>query len=423
MGAFLCNFCATDMKYYLDKRNVGKDGKCSLRIRIAKDGKYLNALTGVRIAPDDWDAERGRSKTDGRLNVRIKDMLDNADDFVLRLKASGQYRNMTVHELAEEISRKVLIRDIPMTTKNTLAAQMEAYRDRQQKAGTREVYDRTIRTLERYDPEFRSRKLGEIDHRYIASFDGWCSAQGMKVNSISILLRNIRTVFNEARNDGLTANYPFQRYRIRQEPTRKRSLSVEDLRRLAELDIPEDQQRYRDYFFLMIYLIGINTTDLFHAKPEDLKDGRLWYVRDKTGKPYSVKVEPEAMEIIDRYRGKDWLLEPLDHHEEFLSWRSQLNKRLKALGQITGKRGKVVEKGPFPELSTYWARHTWATIAYEIGISVDIIGQALGHSDRSHAVTFIYIKPESSKVDEANRKVIDHIKKGLTSQPDPLPEK
>jgi len=54
---------------------------------------------------------------------------------------------------------------------------------------------------------------------------------------------------------------------------------------------------------------------------------------------------------------------------------------------------------------------------------VDIIGQALGHSDRSHAVTFIYIKPDSSKVDEANRKVIDHIKKGLTSQPDPLPEK
>ena len=411
MGAFLCNFCATDMKYYLDKRNLGKDGRCALRLRIGKDGKYLNALTGVRIAPDEWDAERGRSKTDGRLNVRLKDMLDNADDFVLRLKASGRYQDMTIHDIAEELSAKVLIRDMPKS-KNTLAAQMEAYRDRQQKAGTREVYDRTIRTLERYDPEFRSRKLGEIDHRYIASFDGWCSDQGMKVNTISILLRNIRTVFNEARNDGLTTNYPFQRYRIRQEPTRKRSLSVEDLRRLAELDIPEDQQRYRDYFFLMIYLIGINTTDLFHAKPEDLKDGRLWYVRDKTGKPYSVKVEPEAMEIIDRYRG-----------QEFLSWRSQLNKRLKALGQITGKRGKVVKKGPFPELSTYWARHTWATIAYEIGISVDIIGQALGHSDRSHAVTFIYIKPDSSKVDEANRQVIDHIKKGLTSQPDPLPEK
>lgn len=404
------------MKYYLDKRSIGKDGKCSLRIRVAKDGKYLNVLTGVRIAPDDWDAERGRSKTDGRLNVRLKDMLDNADDFVLRLKASGQYRNMTVHELAEEISRKVLIRDIPTTSKNTLAAQMEAYRDRQSKPGTREVYDRTIKTLERYDPQFRSRKLGDIDHSYIADFDRWCSTRGMKVNSISILLRNIRTVYNYARDEGLTTAYPFSRYKIRQEPTRKRCLSLEELRKLADLNLPEDQARYRDYFFLMLYLIGINTTDLFHAKPEDLRNGRLWYVRDKTGKAYSIKVEPEAMEIIDRYRGKDWLLEPLDHHGEFLSWRSQLNKRLKALGQVTGKRGKVVEAGPFPELSTYWARHTWATIAYEIGIPVDIIGQALGHSDRSHAVTFIYIKPDSAKVDEANRKVLDAIRDALLSE-------
>ncbi len=416
----MCKILCNDMKYYLDKRNVAKDGRCSLRIRLGKDGKYLNILTGVKIAPEEWDASRGRTRNDQRLNVRLKDILDNAEDLILRLKASGRYQDMTIHDIAEELSAKVLIRDMPKS-KNTLAARMEAYRDRQAKAGTREVYDRTIRTLERYDPEFRSRKLGEIDHKYLASFDQWCSVQGMKVNSISILLRNIRTVFNEARNDGLTTNYPFQRYRIRQEPTRKRCLSMEDLRRLAELDIPEDQRRYRDYFFLMIYLIGINTTDLFHAKPEDLRSGRLWYVRDKTGKPYSVKVEPEAMEIIDRYRGKDWLLEPLDHHEEFLSWRSQLNKRLKALGQVTGKRGKVVEKGPFPELSTYWARHTWATIAYEIGIPVDIIGQALGHSDRSHSVTFIYIKPDAAKVDEANRKVLDYIKEGLTSQPDPLP--
>ena len=250
------------------------------------------------MAPEEWDASRGRTKNDQRLNVRLKDILDNAEDLILRLKASGRYQDMTIHDVAEELSAKVLIRDMPKS-KNTLAAQMEAYRDRQQKAGTREVYDRTIRTLERYDPEFRSRKLGEIDHRYIASFEQWCSAQGMKVNSISILLRNIRTVFNEARNDGLTTNYPFQRYRIRQEPTRKRSLSMEDLRRLAELDIPEDQQRYRDYFFLMIYLIGINTTDLFHAKPEDLKDGRLWYVRDKTGKPYSVKSRHSVIQEDD----------------------------------------------------------------------------------------------------------------------------
>ena len=108
-------------------------------------------------------------------------------------------------------------------------------------------------------------------------------------------------------------------------------------------------------------------------------------------------------------RGKDHLLEALDHHGDFLSWRTQLNKRLKALGQVTGKRGKVVGDGPFPFLSTYWSRHTWATIAYEAGVPVDTIAQALGHSDRSHSVTMIYIKPDQSRVDEANRRVIDYV--------------
>lgn len=71
---------------------------------------------------------------------------------------------------------------------------------------------------------------------------------------------------------------------------------------------------------------------------------------------------------------------------------------------------KGVEK-VLTDLSTYWSRHTWATIAYEICIPVDIIGQALGHSDKSHSVTFIYIKEDPVKVDEANRRVLDYIKK------------
>ena len=81
------------------------------------------------------------------------------------------------------------------------------------------------------------------------------------------------------------------------------------------------------------------------------------------------------------------------------------------MGCPRGKRGKILDKGLFPDLSTYWSRHTWATIAYEIGIPVDIIGQALGHSDKSHSVTFIYIKEDQGKVDEANRRVIDYVKR------------
>lgn len=113
--------------------------------------------------------------------------------------------------------------------------------------------------------------------------------------------------------------------------------------------------------------------------------------------------------LLENDRGIDYLLEPMDDHGDFLSWRTQLNKRLKAIGQQTGKKGKILGKGPFSEISTYWARHTWATLAFQIGIPVDVVGQALGHSDRSHAITFTYINPDQRKVDEANRRLIDYV--------------
>lgn len=395
------------MRYYLDTRSIGRDGRCPLRLVISKDGRTARQLTGIRITPDEWNGERC---SDARKNVRMKDILDNAEDYVLRLKMEGRYGEMTASEVAAELGKKVLAVETRTSKRETFAFHLEKYRDRQPKRGTWEVYDRTLKLLREFDKDFDVRTFKDINYAYLTRLESWYLGKGRKVNSLSVIMRNMRTVFNEARREEATTLYPFNKYKIRQEETRKRSLNVEDLRRFIECPVLPDQQRYKDYFLLMVYLIGINTTDLFHARPEDLKDGRLFYQRDKTGKFYSIKVEPEAMEIIDRYRGKSWLLEPLDEHGDFLSWRSQLNKRLKAIGHKTGKRGKVLDKGPFPEISTYWARHTWATLAYQIGIPIDIIGQALGHSDRSHAVTFTYIRPDASKVDEANRRVIDYIK-------------
>lgn len=61
-----------------------------------------------------------------------------------------------------------------------------------------------------------------------------------------------------------------------------------------------------------------------------------------------------------------------------------------------------------PNLTTYFARHTWATLAYEIGIPLDTISQALGHSF-GNRTTLIYVKNDQAKVDAANRKVIDYL--------------
>lgn len=388
------------------KNKTTSDGMEPLLLRVATKTGTSYVSTGLRVAPGEWDGTYTGS--DQRTRFRIEDLETAASALLSRLRASGDLGRLGAPDLANIVRVEILGRGRRSDPRSLLTARMEAYMAGRDKPGTREVYRRTLEVIRRFDSNADSLKLEDVDKRWLDRLERFCR-RTMAVNTVSIHLRNIRAVFNDALSEGVTTHYPFRAFKIRQEATAKRALTLDQLRRLRDMDLPDDQRRYRDYFMLMFYLIGINTTDLFHALPGDLRGDRLEYRRDKTGKMYSVKVEPEAMEIINRYRGKDHLLEALDHHGDFLSWRTQLNKRLKALGQVTGKRGKVVGDGPFPFLSTYWSRHTWATIAYEAGVPVDTIAQALGHSDRSHSVTMIYIKPDQSRVDEANRRVIDYV--------------
>jgi integrase len=150
-----------------------------------------------------------------------------------------------------------------------------------------------------------------------------------------------------------------------------------------------------DLFKLSFYLIGINIIDLLHLN--NIYKGRVEYNRAKTKRLYSIKVEPEAMAIIEKYRGKDYLLSYMDTNVTYRTVYKHLQKTLAESKDMFG----------VDELTTYWARHTWATIASELDIPKDTIAAALGHGGNS--VTDIYINFDIKKVDEANRKVLDYV--------------
>lgn len=209
-------------------------------------------------------------------------------------------------------------------------------------------------------------------------------------------LMNIRAVLNHARKKGLLKEYVFDMYTIRMEETRKRALSVEELRILYSAELSRLRAKYRDIFFLIFFLMGINITDLFNLSSVD--GGRIVYRRSKTGTLYDIKVEPEAFEIINRYKGKEHLINIFDGKKSCKNFEININKMLHNISAELG----------LPPITTYWARHSFATIAYNIGISVDIIGDCLGHKS-GHKITNVYIKKDQRKIDEANRKVIDYV--------------
>lgn len=395
------------VSYYL--KNVKAGDEAPLYLKISHDYKSALLLAG-KIRPEDWDAEHqtyiGRNAP---FRCRLKNLATQAVDIITDLRYSGQLSTMTAGDIAGKIRQEVFGERAKRKGGDFLTA-LKDYRDSCVKPGTREVYDRTVKALTAFDPSIDERSFNDINRAYLERFEHHCR-DTMAVNSIAILLRNIRTIFNKAIDDGKTDFYPFRAFKIKQEETRKRALTAEQLAWILNLEPLPGYEEARDIFMLSFYLIGINLADLLAAKKTSVKNGYLNYRRAKTGRLYSVKIEPEAADLIRKYAGRTHLVNGLERYATENSYLSKINKRLKYLGCPRGKRGKILGEGLFPDLSTYWARHTWATIAYEIGVPVDIIGQALGHSDKSHSVTFIYIKEDQSKVDEANRRVIDYIKK------------
>ena len=202
---------------------------------------------------------------------------------------------------------------------------------------------------------------------------------------------------------------------------RKKSLETSDISylvRQTEMSIQEtnylsQNQQTKVFFVLMFMLRGIPFVDLAYLHKRDLQGNVLSYRRRKTGRALTVMLTPEVMQLVrlvaDRNMDSPYLIPILQSEEgseaayrEYQSALRGFNRRLSTLKQSIGMKSA---------LSTYAARHTWATMAYHCEIHPGIISEAMGHS--SIAVTETYLKPFSNKkIDEANRIVISFVKSG-----------
>ena len=390
------------IKLYHDTRYTSTSAP--IKIAITQERKAAYISTPIKVDKSQWDRKaqsvvnhpRAKSLNDSLLRQRL-----DVTDALLSL---GNVSKLTAVQIRDKIVAVLKGEDID--DNNTFYNWFVRYTDTKSVEGTRKIYLQTLVQLRRFVPDVTKLRFEDINVDWLTRFEGFLAKTASK-NARNIHLRNIRTVFNYAIDNDATTLYPFRRFKIRPEETKKRSLTVEQLRDLINYPCEPFQQRHVDMFLLMFYLCGINAADLFHLT--EIVDGRVEYRRAKTHKLYSIKVEPEAMEIINRYRGKGQLLNILDTTNDYKTFLSRTNKALKRLGEYErhGLGGTKDISPLFPNLSTYWARHTWATIAAELDIPTDTIAAALGHG--GNTVTDIYIKRNVNKVDQANRRVIDYV--------------
>lgn len=391
--------------FYLDTRRIKENGKYPVRIRIQHNRMFLIS-TEFDATLGTWEGTEynKREQNYKAKNVALRNLINKVEGVLIRLKDEGKISRMSDKQLKDGL--KQFLSNKPEKCRNFIYY-LDEFVAMKSNPGTRTVYTTTRNKILAFDP---SCTFDTMDEGWLKHFEKWMVDTGMKTNAYAIHLRNIRAVFNYAIDREYTTLYPFRKFNIKKEDTRKRSLTVEQLRTLRDYPCEEYQRVYRDMFMLMFYLIGINAVDLFLAKPADVVNGRIEYRRAKTGKLYSILIQPEAMEIIDRYRGKEYLLNIMDDFKDYKNFLHRMGIALKQIGETerVGRGGKKIRTPLFPDLSSYWSRHTWATLAASLDVPKETISEALGHSIGSE-VTSIYINFDSRKVDEANRKVIDYL--------------
>lgn len=396
------------IKLYLDVRKQRPSGDCPVNVSVfwMEDGtKHRGYITtGIYVQPKNWDAAKEQDRRNGANNALLRAYLDRIKEIIKETISSGQKLNLGRIRSALQGS------DVGGNDSKRLLPYFRDHADGKRAPRTREIFMATLAKVEAFAGEDAADLVfNDITYRWLQQFERWMERTMPSPNARAIHLRNLRTVMNAAIDDELTSNYPFRKFKIRTEETMKRSLTVEQLRQLRDYPVEEHQRLYRDMFMLMFYLLGINAVDLFEAKPEQVVNGRLEYRRAKTGKLYSVLIQPEAAAIIEKYRGKGWLLSIRDRYGSYVDFLHRMDRELSRIGEVkrVGRGGKKVRTPAFPGLSSYWARHTWATLAANMDVPYETISAALGHSYGS-AVTNIYIRYDLKKVDEANRRLIDY---------------
>jgi integrase/recombinase XerD len=265
-------------------------------------------------------------------------------------------------------------------------------------------------------------KFEDITYKLLDKYNGDMLAKGakkgsrgLKVNAIAAYLRSIRAVYNKAIKTEVvnSKHYPFSKFTIETEETISRALTLTEIKAIVKHELKPETPAWhnRNYFLLSFCLIGMNFADLLTLEPNEIRDGRVVYRRNKTGRIYNIGMHPKVVELIKYYKSLPsksnhrFLLPMLSHTNDAL----KEHNHIKQICKICNKHLKRIAKdcGVDKAISTYWGRYTWANLSKkELGYSNDLIADALGHQ-YGNKVTGIYLDNYSNeKIDKANEEVI-----------------
>lgn len=391
-------------KLYLDTRRVLNDGNCPLKISLSHNGRTAYVPTNVSLRPSQWDANLQiviKHPAVNKINVMIAEQKIALDEFI-RDRRQKLSMNISVMDLRDLYLRHMNGNDKSTCTMFSLFEDVMRTRNN---AATAKNYKNAMNVLLQFDPNADKLLIDEIDRKWAKAFFYFLKGSKYVQNTQASILSACRYVFNYALDEDLVDYTPFAGLSIPIERGKHRALTVEQFKQFWNLKGVKPGEDYAlDVLRLSFLLRGMNLTDMFGLKMSTIVNGRMYYRRSKTYGHLSILVEPEIRELMDRVSDEKNLISRRGEYQAMMSF-------------VNRNAGKACVRVGLPKITSYWMRHSYATLLYELSkfdrnITKDDISMCLGHSFGVR-VTDTYIQYTNDRTDYANRAMIDWIKRDI----------
>lgn len=393
---------------------AGKEG--TLYYHIIHQRKLRWISTDYHVYPEEWNARKSSvivSNSNNR-QAHLQLIQSQIDWEMKQMQCIIHDKEMdgvsySVDDLANEIQQLPTSQSVFMFFRQQIAK-----KEQMQCVGTKNNYTNAVNRF----IEFRNQKdltFSQMTADMIEMYQAWLWNRGVGQNTVSFYLRTLRTLHHKAVEAGqATSNDIFAHVQTANVRTAKRAISVKDIRKIEKLDLPRGSSldKARDMFLFSFYLRGMAFVDMAFLKKSDLKCGLVSYNRRKTHQNLNIEWIKPMQAIIAKYaeqtKDSPYMLPILTGKEtspytQYRKVEYNTNYNLKKIGKMIGLK--------IP-LTTYVARHTWASIALHMNIPIATISEGMGHN--SYKTTQIYLESiDVSTINEANRRIIRKILKDL----------
>lgn len=371
---------------FIDRYHPKQDLTCNVSIRVTYLRKKKYYPTGISVQPSDFDrvmTAKRRTEGDSKLFKRINSFLSKALDVVedLPVFTFGQFEDIYLNnrEAADSISFGF----------DKCISELKG----EKRIGTAVSYECAKASLEKFKPGL---KYADITPALLRKYENWMNENGNSQTTVGIYLRSLRTIFNRASID--KALYPFGdetkgKYSIPTGRNIKKALNLQEIAKIFQYQPRpgSTEEMARDYWVFLYLCNGMNVKDFCLLKRKNIEGDTFKFKREKTKRskreqlPTVVSLKPETKAIISKWGqpslNPEAYIFPHLHKGMTAEQERQVVQQLtKTINKYTKAIASQLEINK--PVTTYYARHSFATVLKNSGASMEFISEALAHSSQ-----------------------------------------